>query len=171
MFMATQFASKPVHVKDVLIAAIPEIHEHMLGETIRGKWRELVGPTFSLRSRPGALKSGALDVVADNSSCLHEMTLRSGEILDALQARHGSAVSSLRFSLGIVTTSQPATATQRRTAPAQRLPPEEAEWVDTAVAPIANDPALAGSLRRLLTKDLMARAHQLSANRPTRPGA
>jgi hypothetical protein len=156
--MIRQFASTPVHVKHVLSAAIPGMREHLAEEAIRMDWRRLCGPEFAHRSRAGALNNGVLEVIVDNSACLHEMKLRAGDVLEALQALHGPAVSSLRFSLGIASAARPSNGAERRSPPARRLPSEDARWIDAAIAPVAADPAVAGSLRRLLTKDLMARA-------------
>ncbi len=90
--------SSPVRVRDVLVSAVPELRDRMFEEAIRQNWTRVVGPDLSGRSRPGSLKMGTLDVLVDNSPFLHEMTLRSGELLAAVQASHGPAVSSLRFS-------------------------------------------------------------------------
>jgi hypothetical protein len=156
--MIRQFASSPVHVKDVLGAAIPGMREHLLEEAIRVDWRRLCRPDFAHRSRAGALKKGVLEVIVDNSACLHEMKLRAGDFLEALHALHGPAVSSLRFSLGTASVARPSNGTERRSPPGRCLLPEDAQWIDAAIGPVAADPAVAGSLRRLLTKDLMARA-------------
>jgi hypothetical protein len=83
------------------------------------------------------------------------MTLRSAELLAAVRAHHGGAVSSLRFSLG----PPPAAATpaaRTRPSPVARLNAEEERSVETIAASVA-DPALAASLRRLITKDFIAR--------------
>jgi hypothetical protein len=140
----------------VLAAAVPGLRDRMLQEIIRRSWGRIVGPEFAHRSQPGGLNMGALDVIVDNSPSLQEMTLRSSELLAAVQACHGRSVSSLRFRLGIVSpTPGPAVARRGRSEPT-RLAPEEADRIDRAVAPVA-DPALAGSLRQLLTKDALNR--------------
>ena len=152
-----------MRVRDVLIAALPGLKGHMLQEGIRRDWERIVGPAISRRSQPGGLRMGALDVTVDNSPWLHELTLRSSELLAALQVRHGSRVTSLRFTLGTVAAgSSPAMPRHRRPERRKQLGPEEARLVESMVARVA-DPALAASVRRLLTKDLLAR-------RPLDPG-
>ncbi len=155
--MGMRARSSPVRVRDVLVSAVPELRDRLLEETIRKSWARVVGPQFASWSRPGTLKMGALDVRVDNSPLLHEMTLRSSELLAAVQASHGSGVSSLRFSLGTVPATEPRSVFARRgPAVPPELAPEEARLVDAMVAPVS-DRALATSLRRLLTKDLLTR--------------
>jgi hypothetical protein len=130
----------------------------MLQDGIRKDWRSIVGPEVSRRSQPGGLRLGVLDVTVDNSPWLHELTLRSSSVLAALQARYGSVVTSLRFALGPVAADPNPAAPSGRRRPAHRpeLGPDEARLVESMVAPVA-DPELAVSIRRLLTKDLLAR--------------
>src|SRR5574341_1019450 len=100
--MVTTVLPSPVRVRDVLAAALPGLRDHMLEEAIRKEWRQVVGRELSRCSRPGGLRMGVLDVTVDNSPWLHELTLRASELLAPLRARYGSAVTSLRFTLGIV---------------------------------------------------------------------
>jgi len=77
----------------------------------------------------------------------------------ALRKRHGSAVTGVRFALGsgrgdADVAARPAHAGTE--APERRLTVEEARLVDAAAGQVP-DPALASSLKRLLTKDLLAR--------------
>jgi hypothetical protein len=155
--MVAPARSSPVPVRDVLVAALPELRVHMLQEGIRKDWSSIVGPEISRRSQPGGLRLGVLDVTVDNSPWLHELTLRSSSLLAALQARHGSVVSSLRFVLGPVAAGpSPAAPRRRRPEPQAELGPAEASLVESVVAPVT-DPALAASIRRLVTKDFLAR--------------
>jgi hypothetical protein len=154
--MAAPAPSTPVRVRDLLVAALPELRDHMLEETIRADWQGVVGPTFSRCSWPGRLRTGVLEVNVDNSPCLYEMTLRSGEFLASLQARFGAAVKSLRFGLGRVPAEAASATAPRRSRPAPRLGPEDTRSIDALVTSLA-DPALAGSFRRLITKDFLAR--------------
>jgi hypothetical protein len=154
--MGAPTRSNPVRVRDVLVAAVPELRERMLEEEIRNDWTRVVGPVLSGRSRPGQLRAGSLDVTVDNSPWLQELTLRSSEILSALQHRYGGAVTSLRFTLGTVHTSPPRARTRPRPSVPASLRPDEARLVERMVDPVA-DPALAASLRRLLTKDVLGR--------------
>jgi hypothetical protein len=155
--MVAPARSRPVRVRDVLIAALPDLRLHMLQDGIRRDWSSIVGPEISRRSRPGGLRQGVLDVAVDNSPWLHELTLRSGSVLAALQTRYGSAVTSLRFTLGSVAADpSPAPPRRRRPEPRTELGPVETRLVESMVAPVA-DPELAISIRRLVTKDLLAR--------------
>jgi len=149
--------SSPVRVRDVLVAALPELESHMLLDGIRKDWASIVGPEISRRCQPGGLRQGVLDVIVDNSPWLHELTLRSSSLLANLTARRGSAVTGLRFVLGPVTADgRSATPRRRRHGGAAALEPAEVSAVESMLTPVA-DPALAASLRRLVTKDLLAR--------------
>jgi len=84
--------------------------------------------------------------------------MRSPELLAALTARYGSsAVRSIRVALGPrrPDAAAPDVAPARRPAP-PRLDPREVREV-SALAATLPDPALARALRRLLTKDRLAR--------------
>ena len=129
----------------------------MAGQTSRAE--------IARRSRPGELRAGVLTVLVDNSPWLQEVTLRSTEILAAIMARHGSAVTSVRCALGTLPAPRQAV-THRRPLPAEPLSVEEERAVDTIIAPVT-DPVLAASMRRLVTKDLIAR-RQRAAVPPAR---
>jgi hypothetical protein len=157
--MGMRGGRSPVRVGTLLTAAVPALAERMLEEAIRREWTETVGPDAARRSRARALRQGTLEISVDNSPWLHELTLRSAAIVAALRKRHGSAVTGVRFALGSGsddTDVVPVTAGERTRAPRPRLNAEEARLVDAATARLA-DPALASSLKRLLTKDLLAR--------------
>ena len=127
----------------------------MLEATIRNGWADIVGPEMARRSRPGELRAGVLTVLVDNSPWLQEVTLRSSEILAGIKARHGSAVTTVRCALGSLPTPRQAV-THDGPPPADPLSVEEEHAVDAIVAPVT-DPVLAASMRRLVTKDLIAR--------------
>ena len=156
--------SSPVRVRDVLVAALPELRDRLQEETIRKEWSRLVGPELGTRSRPGRLKAGVLEVTVDNSPGLHEMTLRSGELLVSLQTRFGSTVTSLRLAIGTVPAGGAPPSARPRPETQARLSHEETSRVEAMVASLP-DPMLAGSLRRLLTKDLLARRRHGSSRR------
>jgi hypothetical protein len=149
-------ASRPIRVRDLLVAALPELREHMLEETIRRDWQTVVGRDLWRRSRPGRLSKGALEVSVDNSPGLHELTLRSGMVLAALQAQHGSTVTALKFVLGPVPAHSSPEIPRRRSEPRPRLSSDESHSIDAMMAGVA-DPELAASLRRLVTKDVLSR--------------
>jgi hypothetical protein len=153
--MARALASRPLRVRDILVAAVPGLRDRMLEDTIRSSWAEIAGPEIARRSRPGELRAGVLTVLVDNSPWLQEVTLRSTEILAGIRARHGSAVTSVRCALGTLPAPRQAV-THDRPPPADPLSAEEQRAVDTIIAPVT-DPVLAASVRRLVTKDLIAR--------------
>lgn len=160
--MGTRGGRNPVRVGNLLTAAVPALAERMLEEAIRREWAQTAGPEAARRSRPGALRQGTLEVSVDNSPWLQELTLRSAAIVAALRKRHGSAVIAVRFALGsgrgdADVDAGPARA--RTEAPQRRLTVEEARIVDAAAGQVP-DPALASSLKRLLTKDLLARGER-----------
>jgi hypothetical protein len=154
----------PVRVSEVLAAAVPELGERMLEETIRKEWRLTVGAEMARRSQPAELRSGTLTVLVDNSPWLQEMHLRSAELREVLRGRYGTAVSALRFALGRLAP-KPEPPARRRAEPEARLTDSEALEVEKTGAQL-NDPTLAAALRRLMTKDLIARRQA----RPTGPG-
>ena len=160
--MGMRGGRNPVRVGNLLTAAVPALAERMLEEAIRRDWTQTAGPEAARRSRPGALRQGTIEVNVDNSPWLQELTLRSAAIVAALRKRHGSAVIGVRFALGSGRGDAGAAAGSARArteAPERRLTVEEARIVD-AVAGQVPDPALASSLKRLLTKDLLARGER-----------
>jgi hypothetical protein len=160
--MGTRGGRNPVRVGNLLTAAVPALAERMLEEAIRREWAQTAGPEAARRSRPGALRQGTLEVSVDNSPWLQELTLRSAAIVAALRKRHGSAVIAVRFALGSGRGDADVaagSARARTAAPQRRLTVEEARLVDAAAGQVA-DPELASSLKRLLTKDLLARGER-----------
>ncbi len=160
--MGTRGGRNPVRVGNLLTAAVPALAERMLEKAIRREWTQTAGPEAARRSRPGALRQGTLEVSVDNSPWLQELTLRSAAIVAALRKRHGSAVIGVRFALGSGRGDADVAAGSARAgteAPPRRLTVEEARLVDAAAGQVP-DPALASSLRRLLTKDLLARGER-----------
>jgi hypothetical protein len=160
--MGTRGGRNPVRVGNLLTAAVPALAERMLEEAIRREWAQTAGPEAARRSRPGALRQGTLDVSVDNSPWLQELTLRAAAIVAALRKRHGSAVIGVRFALGSRPGDADVAARPSRAgteAPERRLTVEEARIVDAAASRLP-DPVLASSLKRLLTKDLLARGER-----------
>ena len=153
-------SSSPRRVGDLLAAAVPGLSEHLLEASIRREWSQVVPAALARRSEPGQLMHGTLEVKVDNSPWLQELSMRSPEILAALAARYGGAVRSVRVSLGAVrpAVTDPAPpgskAASRPSAP--RLSAEDVREVG-ALADTLPDPDLARAMRRLLTKDRLAR--------------
>jgi hypothetical protein len=149
----------------MLADAVPGLRDHLLEVKIRNGWAAAVGPDVARRSRPTELRAGVLHVAVDNSPWLSELSLRSDQLLGALRARHGGAVTGLRFSIGRVSTPAPAVTRFHPPTP-PRLDAEEQRSVDAVAASVA-DPALAVVVRRLMAKDLIARRRR-GAPSPTR---
>lgn len=152
--MTTRGTESPVRVSNLLVAAVPGLRERLIEQSLRANWARIVGREWSLRSRPAGLKSGTLDIVVDNSPLLHEMKLRSSELLAAVQAVRPGSVSALRLHLG----PRPADRAPGSPARSPSPPPlaaDELTWIDSAVASVS-DATLESSLRRLLTKDLLS---------------
>ena len=152
----------PVRVGSLLTAAVPALAERMLEDAIRREWAQTAGAEAARRSRPGGLRQGTLDVNVDNSPWLQELTLRSAAILAGLRKRHGSAITGVRFALGGSRGDAAAAAGPARAGaevPRRRLTAEESRIVDAAAGQL-QDLALASSLKRLLTKDLLARGER-----------
>jgi hypothetical protein len=84
-----------------------------------------------------------------------ELQMRAGEILEALRRRYGRSVVSLRFALGAMPAPVrvPASRPSRTVA---RLSAEETREIEASTASLG-DPDLVRALRRLLTKDRLAR--------------
>jgi hypothetical protein len=176
--MGTRGGRNPVRVGNLLTAAVPALAERMLEEAIRREWAQTAGPEAARRSRPGALRQGTVEVSVDNSPWLQELTLRAAAIVAALRKRHGSAVIGVRFALGngrgdADVSAGPARASSE--APRRRLPVpergltvEEARMVDAAAGQVP-DPVLASSIKRLLTKDFLARGERPAAAASEQP--
>src|SRR5262245_26771969 len=154
--MASSSSSRPVRVGNLLAAAVPGLADRMIEGGIRTDWADIAGPDIARRSRPTALRQGVLHVIVDNSPWLCELTLKSDDLLGRVRARYGVAVTSLRFALGEPTPAPPPPAARRRVPQGARLSAEEERSVETIAAAVS-DPALAASLRRLVTKDLISR--------------
>ena len=161
--MGASVRSSPVRVRDVLVSAVPELQHLLLEDAIRTDWSRLIGPELGRRSRAGQLRAGVLDVIVDNSPCLQEMRLRSGELLAVLQRRFRE-VGSLRFTLGTVRTGSDRAAPRVRSEPQPSPSHEELSSIEVMATSLP-DPILASSLRRLLTKDLLARRSRDSRRR------
>ena len=149
----------PHRVGDLLTAAVPALAERMLADAIRRDWAVTVGGEMARRSRPASLDHGVLEIEADNSPWLMELQMRTGEILEALGRRYGRSVVSLRFTLGA--RRAPAPATTRPSQVVARLSAEETREIEAVTASLG-DPGLVRALRRLLTKDRLARRQPIS---------
>ena len=117
--------------------------------------RDIAGPEMARRSRPGELRAGALTVLVDNSPWLQEVTTALDRDPRRHPARHGPP--SRRCAARL----EPCPPRDRRSRTTGLRPPiplsaEEEHAVDTIIAPVT-DPVLAASVRRLVTKDLIAR--------------
>jgi len=145
----------PVPVRDVLVAAVPELRDRFAEETLRGDWTRLVGAELGRRSHPERLKGDILEVIVDNSPCLQELKLRAQAVLSAVRTRFPS-VAALKFTLGTLPSRTAVGPRSARPQPKSTLTPEDLHVVE-AMATTLSDPILAGGLRRLLTKDLLAR--------------
>lgn len=146
----------PVRVGSLLTSAVPALAERMLEQTIRRQWADIVGPDAARRSRPATLRQGTLEITVDNSPWLQELTLRAGTIAAALAARHGAAVTTVRVTMGAAFAPASAELSREARATPRSLTDAERGLVEATTRPIA-DPVVASSLRRLLTKDLLAR--------------
>lgn len=148
----------PHRVGDLLTAAVPALAERMLADAIRRDWEATVGGELARRSRPVSLDHGVLEIQAGNSPWLMELKMRGGEILEALGRRYGRSVVSLRFALGAMPVPAPVPAGRPSRAVA-RLSAEEAREIEAVTASLG-DPSLVRALRRLMTKDRLARRQQ-----------
>ena len=145
----------PVPIRDVLVAAVPELRDRFAEETLRGDWTRLVGLELGRRSYPDRLKGDVLEVIVDNSPCLQEFKLRAQAVLSTVRTRFPS-VATLKFTLGTLPSRGEVETRLARARPKSTLSPEDLQVVE-AMATTLPDPILAGGLRRLLTKDLLAR--------------
>jgi hypothetical protein len=145
-----------VRVGSLLTSAVPALAERMLEQTIRRQWADIVGPDAARRSRPAALRAGILEIAVDNSPWLQELTLRAGTIAAALAVRHGAAVTAVRVTMGAALAPASDEVSREGRGISRSLTEVERGLVEATTRPIA-DPVVASSLRRLLTKDLLAR--------------
>ena len=154
-----------MRVGNLLTQALPALADRLREEAIRRQWPEIVGAEAARRSRPLALRQGVLQVSVDNSPWLQELTLRAGAIAALLHERHGSVVNGVRFALATTAPAGPAIQPAHFKTPIparRRLTAEEARQVDDAARRLTDD-GLAASLKRLLTKDLLARGERRSS--------
>ena len=147
----------PEPVGALLAAAVPELAQRMIEDRIRRDWTVTIGHDLARRCRPGELRQGTLQIIADNSPWLQELAIRSGEILAALRGRYGGTVTALRFSFGAVPPARPHGSRPRPVA-APRLTADENREIEALAASLP-DADLAASMRRLLTKDRLARRY------------
>lgn len=64
-------------------------------------WRAAAGPEFSAVTRPGVLRRGTLEVLADNSLVMQELTFEKDRLLAELQsALPAAGIKQLRFKVG-----------------------------------------------------------------------
>jgi hypothetical protein len=158
--------TSPHRVADILPAAFPALSERLVEVAIRREWVTTLPAGLGRRSQPGDLRNGTLEVRADNSPWLQELSMRTEELLAALGARYGDTVRELRFRLAPPARddrARRAATGPERTEPPPRLTREEMREVDATAAPLS-DPQIARALRRLLIKDRLAR------RRPDPPG-
>ena len=145
--MSSARFSVPHRVGDVLTAAVPALAERMLAERIRRAGRQPSAPSWPGAPGPASLERGTLEVMADNSPWLQELSMRSAEVLEALRAairpdRHLAALQPRRARAG-----------PRAPGPAPRRPARRrcgstpTSWpVEGAAAPV-RDEALASTVR------------------------
>ncbi len=164
--------SSAQRVGELLTSAVPALADRLLAAAIRKEWRRILPPALSARSEPGELRGGTLEVRVDNSPWLHELTMRSSEVLAALGLHHGAVVTGLRFVLGRVGGEEPPpdTGATWKNPPATRGDPADAPSLSAAetrevetMAAALRDPELARVLRRLLVKDRLSRKQDATA--------
>jgi hypothetical protein len=139
----------PRIVRELLVSALPQLEDRLLVESLRRRWRRLVGVEAARRSQPQALVNGCLHVRVDNSPWLSELTLLAPDLTTRLAAEC-PAIRSLRFSLGVAPADEPPPAAPPAARPAL-LTDVDRRAIDAAAAAIS-DPALAASARRLLAR-------------------
>ena len=154
----------PVRVSEVLAAAVPELGERMLEETIRKEWRLTVGADMARRSQPAELRSGTLTVI------VRQLAVATGDASAVRRAarglagplRHRGERAPLRLGPAGAQARAARAAAGGARGEAHRLEALEVEKTGAQL----NDPTLAAALRRLMTKDLIARRQA----RPAGPG-
>src|SRR5436309_7648939 len=140
----------PRAVGDLLPAAMPQLGERLLEYKIQTAWTSIVGPDVARRARASAMSGGTLEILVDNSPWLHELTLRSDDLLRRVRERFPE-ISAVKFALStapVAPSSRERTGVPRpeRTA----LTPSDLAEIDLAVSVIP-DPTIADAARRLLT--------------------
>ena len=140
----------PRAVGDLLPAAMPQLGERLLEYKIQTSWTSIVGPDVARRARASAMSGGTLEILVDNSPWLHELTLRSDDLLRRVRERFPE-ISAVKFALStapVAPSSRERTGVPRpeRTA----LTPSDLAEIDLAVSVIP-DPTIADAARRLLT--------------------
>ena len=140
----------PRAVGDLLPAAMPQLGERLLEYRVQSSWTAIVGRDVARRARPSTLAGGTLQILVDNSPWLHELTLRSADLLAMVRSRF-TEVRALRFSLA---TSPVDPRSHDRVSPIRSttvtLSRNDIADIDLAVSSIP-DPEVAEVARRLLT--------------------
>ena len=131
------------------MSALPQLEDRLMVQRLRRAWPALAGADLARRSQPQALVSGSLSVTVDNSTWLHELTLRAPDLTERVRAQF-PAVQSLRFVLGTAVAEE-TTAEPRPVPRRAALTADDRRAIDEATAAIP-DPALAASARRLLAR-------------------
>ena len=129
---------------------MPQLGERLLEYRIQSSWTSIVGRDVARRARPSSFAGGTLHVTVDNSPWLHELTLRSADLVESVRRRFPE-VRALRFALAVGPTEsrsrEHASPARTSTVPLSR---EDVADIDLAVSAIT-DPDLADVARRLLT--------------------
>ncbi|HXH81893.1 MAG TPA: DUF721 domain-containing protein, partial [Candidatus Tectomicrobia bacterium] len=76
----------PRAIRELLVAAVPQLDERLREQAVRDAWPRLVGAGVARRAHPRSLAAGCLSVVVDNSPWLHELTLRAPELTARVRA-------------------------------------------------------------------------------------
>ncbi|MBI2461371.1 MAG: DUF721 domain-containing protein [Candidatus Rokubacteria bacterium] len=142
---------EPTRVSVLLAGLGPPLAERVRHARLAAEWATLVGPAVARHAAPLHLEDGWLHVAVDSSAWLHELSLKEEELLAVL--RRVADLRGVRLRLAPLPAHRP-----EPRAPARRrhLLPEEQAAIEEALAPI-RDPALAATVRRVMTKDRLTK--------------
>lgn len=132
------------------------LSERLRIETLRGKWREILGEPMSTHTYPAAIDKGSLVVNVDSPVWLQELKFAKTEFRNKLK---GFSVTSVRFRHGKTYWNSVQDENGRNPLPgrpsaSQRsCSPEESTWADSITEAIA-DPELISLVRRTIKKAL-----------------
>jgi len=141
---------EPTRVAELLASLGGPLADGVRHGRLTAEWASLVGPAVAAHARPLRVEDGWLHVAVDSSAWLHELSLQEDALLTRL--RRVVELRGLRLQLGPLPPRAPAPQDPGGGRP---LAPEELAAIEGAVAPI-RDPALATTIRRLMTKDRLA---------------
>lgn len=135
------------------------VQHHLLERRLQADWAAIVGTLISTHTRPLRLRQRRLTIAAESPAWLHQLRYLEPALLEQIRRAAGpEAVTEVRWVVGLPDSSAAASfdRSNARTeaAPAAAPLSAEAQTVMAAALAALHDPAITGSVRRLMEKAL-----------------